>query len=100
MDMEALMAQAQKLQEKVSVAQEELAKTHVKGIASGGACIAEMTCKYDIVGIKLREDVMTGNAAYVAQIVTEALRDAKEKVDHIIDRVMGEATADMPMPNA
>ena len=99
MDMEALMAQAQQLQEKVAAAQEELGHTHVKGIANSGACIAEMTCKYDIVGIQLREDVLAGGAAYVAQIVTDALRDAKAKADQVIDKVMGAATADMPMPN-
>ena len=99
MDMDALMEQARELQEKVAAAQEELGQTHVKGISNAGACIAEMTCKYDIVGITLREDVLSGGAAYVAQIVTDALRDAKEKADQVIDRVMGAATADMPMPN-
>lgn len=99
MDMEALMAQAQQLQEKVATAQEELGRTNVKGIANGGACIAELTCKYDVVGITIREDALAHGAAFVSQVVTDALRDAKAKADKVIDKVMGEATADMPMPN-
>ncbi len=98
MDMETLMAQAAELQNKVANAQEELAKTTVKGIANAGACIVEMTGKYDLVNITLREDALSSGAAAVSEIVADAFRDAKAKADAVIDRVMGDATAGMPMP--
>ena len=98
MDMNDLMAQAQQLQSKVAQAQEKLANTTVRGIASGGACIVEMTGKYDLLSLKLREDISGRDADEIADIVLSALRDAKAKADAIIDDVMGEATAGMPLP--
>lgn len=98
MDMEALMAQASALQNKVTAAQEKLASMHVKGIADSGAVIIDMTGKYDLAGITIREDVMTRGASGVAALVAAAYNDAKSKADDLIDQVMGEATAGMPMP--
>jgi len=98
MDMETLMAQAQQLQNKVAAAQEKLAQTTVRGIANGGACIVEMTGKYDLLSLKIREDIAGRSADEISEIVLSALRDAKDKADTIIDEVMGDATAGMPLP--
>ena len=98
MDMEQLMAQAKELQDKVSAAQDKLAKKKIRGIASGGACIVEMSGKYDLLSLKLRDDISGRSADEIAKIVLDALRDAKSKADTIIDDVMGDATAGMPLP--
>ncbi len=98
MDMEALMAQAAELQNKVNAAQEKLNTMHVKGIAADGACIVDMTGKYDVASITIRPDVLAGGAESVSATVLMALRDAKAKADVVIDQVMGEATAGVPMP--
>lgn len=98
MDMNDLMAQAQQLQSKVAAAQEKLANTTVRGIASGGACVVEMTGKYDLLSVKLREDISGRKSDEIADIVLSAFRDAKDKADKIIDDVMGDATAGMPLP--
>lgn len=97
MDMETLMAQAAELQNKVSAAQEQLANTKIKGIAENGACIIDMTGKYDLLNITLRPEVLVRGADAVAAIVMSAYRDAKSKADDLIDRVMGDATAGMPI---
>ncbi len=98
MDMEALMAQAAELQNKVTAAQEKLETIHIKGIAAGGACVVDMTGKYDVTDVIIREDVLAGGASAVAKIVADAYRDAKSKADDIINDVMGAATAGIPMP--
>ena len=98
MDMDALMAQAAELQNKVAVAQEQLAQTVVKGIAANGACIVDMTGKYDLVKLTIRPDVLSRGADAVADIVAAAYRDAKQKADVMIDKVMGDATAGIPLP--
>lgn len=97
MDMESLMAQATELQSKVSAAQEQLGKTIVKGIAPNGACIVDMTGKYDLVKLTINPDVFAGGVPAVEQAVTAAYTDAKNKVDSVIDKIMGEATAGVPM---
>ena len=98
MDMEALMAQAAELQNKVAAAQEQLAKTTIKGIAPNGACIVDMTGKYDVLKLTINPDVLSQGADAVAAVVLSAYRDAKSKADSIIDKVMGDATAGIPLP--
>lgn len=97
MDMESLMAQAKELQDKVAAAQEQLESIRVKGIADAGACIVEMSGKYDMLGITLHPDVVARGADAISAVVMDAYRDAKAKADDVIDRVMGAATAGMPM---
>ncbi|MBO5739463.1 MAG: YbaB/EbfC family nucleoid-associated protein [Alphaproteobacteria bacterium] len=98
MDMEALMAQAAELQNKVASAQEQLGKTKVKGVSENGSCIIDMTGKYDVLNIKIHPTVLAHGADVVAQVVLSAYHDAKQKADELIDKVMGEATAGVPMP--
>ncbi len=98
MDMESLMAQAAELQNKVAVAQEKLAQTTVKGIANNGACIVDMSGKYDVQKITIHPSVLSQGADAVSATVLVAIQDAKQKADVLIDKVMGEATAGMPMP--
>ena len=98
MEMNDLMAQAKALQDSVAVAQEKLAKTTVRGIANGGACVVEMTGKYDLLSIKLRDDISNHSADQIAQIVLSAIHDAKTKADEIIDKVMNDATAGISLP--
>ncbi|MBR4860143.1 MAG: YbaB/EbfC family nucleoid-associated protein [Alphaproteobacteria bacterium] len=97
MDMEALMAQAAELQNKVSAAQEQLAKTSIKGIAEQGGCIVDMTGKYDLLSIKIHPDMLSHGVDAIAAVVMSAYRDAKKKADDLIDKVMGDATAGMPI---
>jgi hypothetical protein len=99
MDMESLMAQASELQSKVADAQEKLAGMHVKGLASGGACIVDMSGKYDILGLTINPKLVDDGVAAIETAVLSALRDAKQKADKLIDDVMSDATAGMPMPN-
>ncbi len=98
MEMQDLMAQAAALQEKVAVAQENLGNTRVKGIAGMGECIVEMSGKYDLINLEIKPVLLERGADRLTEIVTEAFRDAKAKADEVIDKVMGEATADMPVP--
>ena len=98
MDMDALMAQAKELQDKVAAAQELLGKSMVRGIAGNGDVVVTMSGKYDVTDLRISGAAISGGAATVAGAVLTALRDAKAKADELIDRVMGDATAGMPLP--
>ena len=93
-----MMAQAKELQAKVGAVQDALADVRVKGLAGNGACIVEMTGKYDIVNVVISDDAMKNDAATLSKIVTEALRDAKGKADVVIDKAMQDATAGVNLP--
>lgn len=98
MDMETLMAQASELQSKVAAAQDKLADMHVKGIATGGTCIVDMTGKYDLVSVTINPALVDKGVTAIEEAVLAAMRDAKQKADNIIDDVMADATAGMPLP--
>ena len=98
MDMESLMAQAQALQSRVADAQAQLDKMMVKGIAENGACIIDMTGKYDVKQVTIRPDILASGAPAVEEAVLSALRDAKAKADVQIDKVMGDAPSGVSLP--
>lgn len=98
MDMGALMEQARQLQDKVAAAQDLLSRTNVKGIAGSGDVIVEMTGKYDLVNLTIAPDLLNKDATAIADAIATAFKDAKAKADVTIDRIMGDATAGMPMP--
>ena len=98
MDMESLMAQASELQSKVAAAQEKLSGMQVKGIAPGGTCIVGMTGKYDIMSVTINPALADQGIPAIEEAVLAAVRDAKQKADTIIDDVMADATAGMPLP--
>ena len=90
--METLMAQAQDLQAKISQAQDSLAKMHVKGIANNGAVVIGMTGKYDVLSVNIHPNALPFGAEKLSQMVTDAYKDAKDKADALIEKVMGEVT--------
>ena len=98
MEMQDLMAQAKQLQDKVAAAQALLDKTSVKGIAKNGLCIVDMSGKYDLIKLTIAPELLKQDLATVTEIISAAFKDAKAKADATIDKVMGEATAGMPMP--
>jgi DNA-binding YbaB/EbfC family protein len=97
MDMEALMAQAQDLQSKITAAQDSLAQMHVKGIAENGAVVVDMTGKYDAVSVNIQQDAMNFGAEKLSALVLDAYRDAKSKADALIDKTMSAITGGLPM---
>ena len=96
--MENIMAQASQLQSKVAAAQEKLGGMRVKGIATGGACIVDMTGKYDIMSVTINPSLVERGASAIEEAVLAALCDAKKKADTLIDNVMADATAGIPLP--
>ena len=98
MDMKSLMEQAKQLQGKVAAAQESLGAMVIKGIAGNGLCIVDMSGKYDLLKLTISPELLKEDLGTVTAIITAAFNDAKSKADATIDKVMGEATSGMPMP--
>ena len=47
-----------------------------------------MTGKYELTSIKIHPTVLAHGADVVAQVVLSAYRDAKQKADELIDKVL------------
>jgi DNA-binding YbaB/EbfC family protein len=100
MDMKSLMEQAKSMQTKVAAAQDQLGNMSVKGVAGSGdkMVIVEMSGKYDLIKLIIMPGLLTEDAETIAAVVASAFNDAKSKADAAIDKLMGEATAGLQLP--
>lgn len=90
MNMQNLMRQAQKMQEDMEKAQQELAETRVEGVSGGGMVKVTMTCNGEIEGVKLaREAVDPDDIEMLEDLIIAAIKDANSKAKEVKDSKMG-----------
>ncbi len=81
-DLGALMKQAQAMQQKLQVAQAQLAETVVAGSAGGGAVGLTLKGTGDLVNVQIDESLLTpGEGEMLADLIVLAHADAKRKLD-------------------
>ncbi|MEJ1096469.1 MULTISPECIES: YbaB/EbfC family nucleoid-associated protein [unclassified Pseudoxanthomonas] len=92
-----LMQQAQKMQENLQRAQEELAKLEVTGNAGGGMVSVTLTGTKECRKVRIDPSVLS-DAEMLEDLIAAAFNDAANKVDAESKAKMGSATAGMPLP--
>jgi len=92
-----LMKQAQKMQENMSKAQEELANLEVEGQSGAGAVKIVMTCKHDVRRVSIDPSVMD-DKEMLEDLIAAALNDANRRAEATSQERMGELTAGLPLP--
>lgn len=97
-DLGNLMKQAQKMQENIQKAQEDLAKTVVNGTAGGGLVTVVMTGRYDVQSVKLDDSLMQENKDMVEDLVAAAFNDAVRKVEGTSKGKMAGLMSGMNLP--
>ena len=94
-----LMQQAQKMQENLQRAQEELAQLEVTGGAGGGMVSVTLSGTKECRKVRIDPSVLTEpDAEMIEDLVAAAFNDAANKVDTESKAKMGAATAGMPIP--
>ena len=92
-----LMQQAQKMQENLQKAQEELAKLEVTGSAGGGMVSVTLTGTKECRKVRIDPSVLSDQEMVEDQIAA-AFNDASNKIDAESQARMGSATAGMKLP--
>ena len=92
-----LMQQAQKMQENMQRAQEELANLEVTGNAGGGMVSVTITGRMECRKVRIDPGVM-GDPEMVEDLLAAAFNDAVNKANAASQERMGAATAGMPIP--
>lgn len=96
---EDIMAMAQKAQEDLARAQDELGKIEVEGVAGGGLVKVRATAKGQINGIDIDDSLMdVSEKNMLEDLIAAAINDARMKADHAAAEEMKKATAGMPLP--
>ncbi|RNF84943.1 YbaB/EbfC family nucleoid-associated protein [Montanilutibacter psychrotolerans] len=92
-----LMQQAQKMQENMQRAQEELAKLEVTGNAGGGMVSVVLTGRMECRKVRIDPSVVS-DPEMAEDLVAAAFNDAVNKVNAASQDRMGAATAGMQLP--
>lgn len=92
-----LMQQAQKMQENVQRAQEELANLEVTGNAGGGMVSVTITGRMECRKVRIDPSVLA-DPEMTEDLIAAAFNDAVNKVNVESQAKMAGATAGMPIP--
>ena len=92
-----LMQQAQKMQETMQRAQEELARLEVTGKAGGGLVEVTLTGRMECRKVRIDPSVLA-DPEMVEDLVAAAFNDAVNKANAASQEKLGAATAGMPLP--
>lgn len=89
-NMQQLMKQAQKMQQDLLKAQEELAETEVVATSGGGMIEVVMTCDRKLSAIKIApEAVDPDDVEMLEDLIIAAFNEASTLVEQEHDRIMG-----------
>jgi DNA-binding YbaB/EbfC family protein len=88
--MQQLMKQAQKMQQQLAQAQEQLAATEVSGTAGGGLVTATVTGSGDVLAVKIDpKAVDPDDVESLEDLVVAAIRDAASNAQELQQATMG-----------
>ena len=93
-----LMKQAQKMQENLQKAQEELAHVEVSGAAGGGLVNVVMNGKHEVRRVSIDPAVMEEDKEMLEDLIAAAINDAVHKVEQTTQERMSGMMAGFNLP--
>ena len=93
-----LMKQAQKMQDDMKKAQDELATVEVEGQSGAGLVKITMTCKHDVKRVVIDPSLLADDKDMLEDLVAAAMNDAVRRAEAMTSERMSGLTAGMNMP--
>ena len=97
-NMQAMMKQAQQMQDNMKKMQDELALVEVEGQSGAGLVKVTMTCKNDVRRVSIDPSLLADDKDMLEDLVAAAFNDAVRKAEATTQEKMSGMTAGMPMP--
>jgi DNA-binding YbaB/EbfC family protein len=98
--MNALLQQAQQMQERLEDAQAQLTDTTVEGSVGGGVVTVTVNGVGELVGVNIREGDFDGanpdDLSDLGDLIVAAYRDAKARADALASQALGPLAGGMP----
>jgi len=95
-DLNALMQQAQAMQQKLQDAQAKMAETTAEGTSGGGLVTVALKGAGEITSVKIDDSLMApGEAEILSDLIVAAHADAKRRLDEVNNALMREAAGPM-----
>uniref|UniRef100_UPI00177DE433 YbaB/EbfC family nucleoid-associated protein n=1 Tax=Marinihelvus fidelis TaxID=2613842 RepID=UPI00177DE433 len=92
-----LLQQAQKMQQEMQRAQEELAKLEVTGQAGGGMVEVRMNGKHAVLGVRI-DPSMADDVEMLEDLVTAAANDAVNRIEAAQKEQMADVAGGLNLP--
>ncbi|MDD3448806.1 MAG: YbaB/EbfC family nucleoid-associated protein [Gammaproteobacteria bacterium] len=93
-----LMKQAQKMQENLQKAQEELANLEVGGEAGAGLVKVVMTGRHDVRRVSIDPSLLEEDREMLEDLLAAAVNDAVRKVEQVTQERMAGVAGGMGLP--
>ena len=93
-----LMKQAQKMQDDMKKAQDELANLEVEGQSGAGLVKVTMTCKHDVKRVQMDPSLLADDKDMLEDLVAAAMNDAVRRVEEASNAHLGKITQGMNLP--
>lgn len=93
-----MMKQAQKMQENMQKAQEELAKMEVVGKAGGGMVEVTMTGRHDVKRVSIDDALLSEDKDMLEDLIAAAVNDAVQMVEKTSSDKMSGMMGGMSLP--
>ncbi len=97
-DIGQLMKQAQRMQEQMKKAQDELGGIEVEGEAGGGLVRITMTCRHEVRGIRIDPALLGDDREMLEDVLMAAFNDTLRKVERASQAHLSGVTAGMGLP--
>ncbi|MBA2653365.1 MAG: YbaB/EbfC family nucleoid-associated protein [Tatlockia sp.] len=93
-----LMKEAQKMQQRMQEAQEQLSKLIVEGESGGGMVKIKMNGRHDVTQVKIAASLMEEDVEMMEDLVAAAVNDAVRKVEKVSKEKISQLTAGLNIP--
>ena len=93
-----LMQQAQRMQEEMKRAQDEIASLEVTGQAGGGLVSVVMSGRHEVRRVNIDRKLFADDAEMAEDLVAAAFNDAVNKISAVSQEKLGGVTAGMNLP--
>ncbi|WP_131783615.1 YbaB/EbfC family nucleoid-associated protein [Legionella gresilensis] len=93
-----LMKEAQKMQQRMQEAQEQLTKLQVRGEAGSGMVVVEMNGRHDVLKVTIKPSLAEEDIELIEDLVAAAVNDAVRKVEKASKEKISQLTAGLNIP--
>ena len=93
-----LMKEAQKMQQRMQEAQEQLTRLIVKGKSGGGMVEIDMNGRHDVTKVKINRSLLDEEVEMLEDLVAAAVNDAVRQVEKASKEKISQLTAGLNIP--
>lgn len=93
-----LMKQAQKMQEEMQKAQENMSKEMVTGEAGAGMVRVTMNCRHEVRSVEIDDSALGDDKEMLEDLVVAAMNDAVRKVEATVQEKFSGLASGLQLP--